>query len=316
MNIVITGGDGFIGQMLVRRLLSPAGAEQLGAAPKRITLLDQRIVSNYQDARVQSLPGNITDAALLAKAAEGVDCVFHLASIPGGAAENNFELGMQVNLHATLNLLEALRTQAKCPRVVFASTIAVYGVPMPALIDENTIPEPALSYGAQKLIGEILLADYSRKGFIDGRSVRIPGIVARPPAAAGMMSAFLSDIITGLSSGKHFVCPVAADAPSWWMSRACIVDNLINAAALHPDTARKQRTWQMPVLRLTLGEVVAAIARIYGKEVLERVSYQPNPTLQAQFANYPPLNVPKSLAAGFRTDGDAETLVKRALEGL
>lgn len=317
MHIVITGGDGFIGQELVKRLLSPAGEQQLGVKSTRITLLDQRITTQYADPRVRPLQGSIADKDLLAQAGEGgIDYFFHLASIPGGAAEQNFDLGLQVNLFATLNILELLRAAGNKPRIVFASTIAVYGMPMPALIDENTIPDPFLSYGTHKLIGEYLISDYSRKGFIDGRSVRIPGIVARPPVAAGLLSAFLSDIITSLSSGKSFVCPVAADGPSWFMSRGCMVDNLIHAATLAPEVAAKQRTWQMPVLRLTLAELVDAIASIYGKDVVSRVTYEPNEKLQAGFANYPPLHVPKSLAAGFRTDGDAITLVKRALEGL
>lgn len=317
MHIVITGGDGFIGQALVRRLLSPAGERQLGGKPTRITLLDQRINTQYADARVRPLQGNIADNALLAQSVEGgVDFFFHLASIPGGAAEANFDLGMQVNLYATLNILEALRATNTKPRIVFASTIAVYGAPMPAVVDENTIPDPFLSYGAQKLIGEYLVSDYSRKGFVDGRSVRIPGIVARPPVASGLLSAFWSDIITSLSSGKSFVCPVSADGPHWFASRECMVDNLIHAATLAPEVVAKQRTWQMPVLRLTAADIVDAIAEIYGPEVRSRVSYEPNEKLQAGFASFPPLNVPKSLAVGFRTDGDAKTLVKRALEGL
>lgn len=317
MHIVITGGDGFIGQALVRRLLSPAGEQQLGAKPSRITLLDQRIVTQYTDTRVRALQGSIADNELLKQAVEGgVDHFFHLASIPGGAAEQNFDLGLQVNLYATLNILETLRALGTKPRMVFASTIAVYGMPMPALIDENTLPDPFLSYGTHKLMGEYLVSDYSRKGFIDGRSVRIPGIVARPPVASGLLSAFISDIITSLSSGKSFVCPVSAEGTCWFASRECMVDNLIHAALLAPEVVAKQRTWQMPVLRLTLAELVEAIACIYGKDVLDRVTYEPNEKLQAGFANQPPLHVPKSLAAGFRTDGDAVTLVKRALQGL
>jgi nucleoside-diphosphate-sugar epimerase len=317
MKIVITGGDGFIGQALVRRLLSPAGEQQIGGKPTRITLLDQRITTQFSDARVKPLQGSIADNELLKQAtADGVDMFFHLASIPGGAAEQNFDLGLQVNLYATLNILEALRAAGTKPRIVFASTIAVYGMPMPALIDENTLPDPFLSYGTHKLMGEYLVSDYSRKGFIDGRSVRIPGIVARPPVASGLLSAFISDIITSLSSGKSFVCPVSAAGTCWFASRECMVDNLIHAAMLAPEVAAKQRTWQMPVLRLTLAELVEAIASLYGKDVLDRVTYEPNEKLQAGFANQPPLHVPRSLAAGFRTDGDAVTLVQRALPGL
>lgn len=317
MHIVITGADGFIGQALVRRLLSPAGEQQLGGKPTRVTLLDMRIATQYDDPRVVALPGSIADNDLLKQAiGSGVDVFIHLASIPGGAAEQNFDLGMQVNLYATINILEALRATGRKSRVVFASTIAVYGTEMPPVIDENTLPDPFLSYGTHKLMGEYLIADYSRKGFIDGVSVRIPGIVARPPAAAGMLSAFLSDIITSLSMGKSFVCPVSEKGTSWFMSRACMVDNLIHAATLAPEIAAKKRTWQMPVLRLSMRELVQAIAELYGKEVLTRVSYEPNAKLEAGFANQPPLNVPASLAAGFRNDGDAKTLVKRALEGL
>ena len=133
----------------------------------------------------------------------------------------DFELGLRVNLEATIALLEALRNTASVPRYVFASTIGVYGVPMPDVIDEDTIPVPSLSYGAHKLIGEILAADYSRRGHIDGVSLRLPGIVARPPQASGMLSAFLSDMLREVAAGNRFVCPVAKTGVSWWMSRPC-----------------------------------------------------------------------------------------------
>ncbi|HTP39927.1 MAG TPA: NAD-dependent epimerase/dehydratase family protein [Steroidobacteraceae bacterium] len=316
MKVLVIGSEGFIGQALVARLLAGDQVGEGGQSATQVTLLDMRIAPRAADPRVRAVEGDICDRAVLNRAIEGgVDCVFHLASIPGGAAEQNFELGLKVNLYATLDMLEVLRLSGQKPRVVFASTIGIYGVPLPEVIDELTIPEPSLSYGAQKLIGEILVSDYARKGFISGVSVRIPGIVARPPSK-GMLSIFLSDIIRELSAGRSFVCPVAADGPSWWMSRPCIVQNLLHASALGDAVLSRQRSFLMPVLRLTLGEVVAGIARLHGKQVLERVSYQPDARLQAQFANLPLMRCPKSEAAGFRHDGTVENLVTRALAPL
>jgi nucleoside-diphosphate-sugar epimerase len=312
MKVLVVGGEGFIGQALLSRLRR--GATVAGVPATQITNVDQRIAQRVHDPKLRYVEGDISDRAVLGRAIEsGVDMVFHLASIPGGAAEQNFELGMQVNLHATLGLLEVLRLSGRKPKLVFASTIGIYGVPMPAMIDENTVPLPTLSYGAQKLIGEYLVADYGRRGFIDGRSVRIPGIVARPPSE-GMLSLFLSDLIRELSAGRSFVCPVAPEGMSWWMSRPCIVDNLLHAAALSDAQVQQQRTWLLPVQHVSIAGVVEAIARLHGEDVLRRVSYAPNPQLQAQFANYPPLRCPKSEAAGFRHDGTVERLVQRALE--
>lgn len=312
MKVVVIGGEGFIGQALVSRLRK--GATIDGKAASVITVLDQRIGERANDARMRYVEGDISDTEVLRKTVEGgVDVIFHLASIPGGASEQNFELGLKVNLHATQGLLEVLRTGGIKPKLVFASSIGVYGVPLPAVIDENTIPLPTMSYGAQKLIGEYLVADYGRRGFVDGRSVRIPGIVARPPSK-GMLSLFLSDLIRELSAGRSFVCPVAPEGMSWFMSRPCIVDNLIHAAELTAEQVAQQRTWLIPVQHLSIAGVVEAIARLHGKEVLQRVSYEPNAQLQAQFAALPPLLCPKSEAAGFRHDGSVETLIKRALE--
>jgi nucleoside-diphosphate-sugar epimerase len=145
--------------------------------------------------------------------------------------------------------------------------------------------------------------------------VRIPGIVARPPSV-GLLSLFLSDLIRELSAGRSFVCPVAPEGMSWFMSRPCIVDNLLHAASLPAAQVQRQRTWLLPVQHVSIANIVAAIARVHGQEVLGRVSYAPNAALQAQFANYPPLLCPKSEAAGFRHDGTIEKLITRALEPL
>jgi len=312
MRVVVVGGEGFIGQALVARLRR--GGTIAGVPASLITVLDQRIAAPVIDPRLRYVEGDISDPAVLARTIEGgVDCVFHLASVPGGAAEQNFELGLRVNLHATLGLLEVLRQSRAAPKLVFASSIGIYGVPLPEVVDEDTIPLPTLSYGAQKLIGEYLVADYGRRGFVDGRSVRIPGIVARPPSV-GMLSLFLSDLIRELSGGRSFVCPVAPEGMSWFMSRPCIVDNLLHAAALTAAQVAAQRTWLLPVQHVSIADIVAAIARMHGPQVLGRVSYAPNAALQAQFANYPPLRCPRSEAAGFRHDGTIEQLITRALE--
>ena len=321
MRILVTGADGFIGRALVARLLSSGVLPGLGDARRQVVLLDRQFSASAIDARVRAVAGDIADPAVLREACrECVDCVFHLASIPGGAAEAQFELGLHMNLDATLRLLEQLRRQtqpagASPPKLVFASTIGVYGVPLPEVIDESTIPAPTLSYGAHKLIGEVLITDYSRRGYIDGRSLRLPGIVARPPQASGMLSAFMSDLIRNLSAGRSFACPVAREGMAWWMSRACVVENFLHAAGLGTATLEKSRVWLLPVLHASLGDIVAAIARVHGEEVLDRVTYRENAALQAQFANLPPLRCPGSLEAGFRNDGTLETLVQRALDG-
>jgi nucleoside-diphosphate-sugar epimerase len=312
MRVLVVGGQGFIGQALVARLLGAASID--GRRATLITVLDQQIAQRSGDARMRYVEADISERAALERSIDGgVDCVFHLASVPGGAAERDFELGMKVNLHSTLQLLEVLRLAGGAPKLVFASSIGVYGVPMPDVIDEQTIALPTLSYGAQKLIGEYLVSDYGRRGFVDGRSVRIPGIVARPPSK-GMLSLFLSDLIRELSAGRSFVCPVAAEGMSWFMSRPCVVDNLIHAAQLDAAQIAAQRSWLLPVLHLSIEDVVEAIARWHGREVLTRVSYQPDRALQAQFASYPPLLCPTSEAAGFHNDGSVDQLVRRALE--
>jgi nucleoside-diphosphate-sugar epimerase len=317
MNLVITGANGFIGRALTQRLLGEDAAAPGGlGAHGRLTLLDLGF-EGPEDARVRRLPGSIADPGLVARAFDApVDVLFHLASIPGGMAEQNYELARQVNLDATLSLMEAARTQmlatAKPVTVVFASSIAVLGAPLPAVVDDATPLRPRLTYGAQKLIGEILLEDFSRRAWLDSRCIRLPGIVARPPQRTGQLSAFLSDIIQELAAGRTFACPVAAESTTWLMSIHRVVDNLLHAARLSP-AGLATRIWTLPALRTSMSQLVAAIASLYGREVLERVTYGSNAALEANFGSYPPLKTPAAEEAGFAHDGDLATLVRRAL---
>ncbi|MFT4190622.1 MAG: NAD-dependent epimerase/dehydratase family protein [Comamonas sp.] len=312
-HIVVTGSQGFVGRTLVRRLLEQGLA---GQPVERLTLLDVGFDAPHPDARVRQLAGSIADPALRAQAyQDAVDAVFHLASIPGGAAERDYDKGRAVNLDATLGLLEDLRGQARPPRFVFASSIAVYGEQLPAVVDEQTLPAPALSYGAHKLLGEVLVADATRLGWVQGCSLRLPGVVARPGDGAGLLSAFMSQLFWRLRDGQPLTLPVSPQATAWWISVAACVDNLLHAAQIDPARLDARRSYGMPVLHLAVQDVVAALAERFGAERSALVDYRPDPFIERLFGSYPPLRTPAAEALGFASDGDVHRLVERALGG-
>jgi nucleoside-diphosphate-sugar epimerase len=314
MNVLITGANGFVGRHLVERLLREGRVGGDSTAITSLILVDLGTAPPIDDPRVRFVSGSIADEAVLRAAlAKPVDHVFHLASIPGGAAEKNFALGLDVNLQATLNMLEMLRTQERAARFTFASTIAVFGASLPARVDDTTAMRPGLSYGAHKLIGEILVQDYSRRGWIDGRILRLPGIVARPSEPSGLMSAFMSDIFWKLSAGEPFVCPVSPDAVAWWMSVSCCVDNFLHAASLSPEQVATRRDYTLPVLRLRISELVDALAARFGENRHALVSYAPNPQLELAFGRYPPLDSRAAEAIGLHHDGDIDRLISNAI---
>jgi nucleoside-diphosphate-sugar epimerase len=314
-HIVVTGAEGFVGAALVKRLLS----DGLNGRPvSQLTLLDLRFEHSHADARVVQLPGSIADPALRQRAfAAPVDAVFHLASIPGGAAEKNHELGRSINLDATLGLLDDLRSQSQDggspPRFVFASTIAVYGEQLPPQVDEQTLPAPVLSYGAHKLMGEIAVADASRRGWVHGCSLRLPGVVARPGDGAGMMSAFMSQLFWKLAAGEPITLPVSPQGVAWWISVGACVDNLLHAANVDPASLNPRRCYQMPVLRLTIAELIEALARRFGDDRRALVRHSPEPFIEKLFASYPPLWTPCAEALGFKHDGSVDELITHAM---
>ncbi|MFT0545502.1 SDR family oxidoreductase [Allopusillimonas ginsengisoli] len=312
MNILLTGANGYIGQALTERLCSMQSLPGHGAID-RIVLCDIAFDKPPADPRVYRLTGSISDPATLAAAMDPKpDVVFHLASIASGRAELEFEQGLQANLQAPIQLLEHLRLQGNCATVVFTSSIAVFGAPLPDEINDDTPLAPALSYGAHKQAMEILLADYTRRGHINGRAVRLPAIVPRPPASNGAWSLFSSDLIRSLLHSQPCTMPVSPDATLWLMSVQCCVDNLLHAAALGAQPAGDRIVWTLPALRASIAEIVAAFdARTEGASS-PLVSYAPKPDIEAQFGRLPPLYTPAAEKAGFHHDASLDNLIDRA----
>lgn len=310
-HVVVTGAQGFIGQALVRRLLSH-GLE--GQAVQTLTAVDVALEASVPDARVRQVTGSLAESATRERAlAFGADVIFHLASVPGGAAERDPDLGRRVNLEATLDLIDACRKLARPPRFVYASSVAVYGEDLPPRMDEDAAACPALSYGAHKLACEVMVADASRRGWIEGCSLRLPGVVARPGDGEGLMSAFMSQLFWKLAAGHPITLPVSPHGTCWWISVGACVDNLVRAAGVEPSTLNVRRCYQMPVLHLSVADVVDALCRRFGTDRIALVDYAPDAHVERLFASHPALATPQAEALGLRHDGSADALVERAL---
>ncbi|SEG48996.1 NAD-dependent epimerase/dehydratase family protein [Marinobacterium lutimaris] len=308
MKVLVTGGNGFVGRALVNRLLKDRSIELL-------TVVDCSVDGLPDDPRITAVSGSIVDTGVLKQAfASRPEVIYHLASIPGGAAEEHYELGLDVNLRATLAMLELVRCQGLCPVFLFSSSIAVYGAPMPDPVTDDSTMNPSLSYGAQKLAVEVLVKDYHRRGWIEARILRLPGIVARPPQPSGLRSAFMSDLFWKLSAGEPMICPVSPDAVAWWMSVGCCVDNLIHAVTDRDPAWQQRCDYTLPVLRLTVADVVEALAKRFGDNRTALVEYQPDDALEAVFGRFPELESGAALAAGFKHDGDLQSLIRRTLD--
>lgn len=310
MRVMVSGANGFVGRELVARLLKQG--EIRGRRIEALLLLDQNLDDLPVDSRIRRHCGSITDPALLRRVmADGIDVVFHLVSIPGGAAETNYELGYQVNLKASLELLHQLRNSDRPPVLVYASSVAVYGGELPARMDEMQTEHPQLSYAAHKRMIEIAIEDLARRGEVDGRILRLPGIVARPREPNGLRSAFMSDLLHAYAAGDSYVCPVTPQATAWWMSARCCVENLLHAAEL--KNLGKDRVWQLPVLQLSIAQVLEALAARFGDANGEKIEFKPDPQLESLFGSLPPLRTPRARAMGFRHDGSPATLLRNAL---
>ena len=321
MRILITGGTGFIGKQLADFLLRGGRTfEFQGETQQRIekiTLFDAFAGDHkWTDPRVEVITGDTSDAETVARVTQGADLVWHFAAVVSGEAEANFDLGMRVNLKGTMTLLETLRTMATRPRMVNASSLAVYGGELPPVVTDETDLHPKSSYGTQKAIGEFLVADYTRKGFIDGRSLRLPTIAIRPGKPNRAASTFVSSIIREPLKKEPTVCPVKAESPMYLLSPRRVVDAMVRMMSLRGETIwARSRTLLLPGITLNVAEMVAALERIAGPEATKLIRWEPDATIQRLVDSWPGrVDAVRGRKLGFEADRDFDEIVRAHIE--
>jgi nucleoside-diphosphate-sugar epimerase len=319
MEVLITGGAGFLGSKLARQLLARGTLAGPSGQPEkisRITLLDQVAAQGFDDARITVMTGDAADPAVIAKAlTPSVQSVFHLAAVVSGEAESDFDLGMRINLDATRILLEQSRKNGNRPRVVFTSSVAVFGGDLPPKVLDTTPATPQGSYGAQKAMCELMVTDYSRKGFVDGRSLRLPTVTVRPGKANKAASSFASGIIREPLNGVVSVCPVPPDTKVWALSPRSTVHNLIHAHELESAAFGTAGAVNLPGLTTTVGEMVAAMGRVAGAETMTLVEWKEDPVIMKLVRTWPgDFVTTRAEKMGFVHDANFDDVVKAYIE--
>lgn len=321
MHIVITGGGGFLGRRLARTLLQrgtligPSGAEE---PLERLVILDTVTPEPAiaTDNRLQVITGDINDAATLSQAIdERVSSVFHFAAVVSAAAEADFDLGMRINLHGTLAILEACRALPRPPRALFTSSVASFGGPLPETVDDSTPQTPQTSYGTQKAIGELLVTDYARKGFVDGRAVRLPTIVVRPGRPNRAASSFASGIIREPLTGQEAICPVTPDTRLAILSPRKAVEAFIRMHNLPASALGHTRSLIVPGLSVRVSEMVAALGRAAGERVIQHIRWQPDAEIQRIISSWPgAFTSQRAMQLGFQADATMDAIVQAFIE--
>ena len=325
MHIVITGGAGFLGVRLARTLLELGQLARAGAAPcllTRLTLVDrvappQELLS---DPRVTAVTGELNallqdkqcTAAMLAPESA---IIFHLAAAVSGECEADFDLGMRSNLDATRALLDACRALNSRPMLVFASSLAVFGnspeQPLPATIEDNTLPTPQNSYGCQKFMAEQLVADCTRKGFIQGRNVRLMTVSVRPGKPNGAASSFLSGMIREPLAGLRATCPVPAETAVALSSPARTIEGLLCAAQTSDADWGARSAVNLPSIQTTAGAMAEALGRVAGQAATDLIDWTPDPAIARIVTNWPAqIRATRATQLGLLADTDFEAIIR------
>jgi nucleoside-diphosphate-sugar epimerase len=330
VNVVITGGAGFLGSRLARELLAVGSLEAAGGEARpisRMTIVDQAPVPPdlAADERVTAVRGDL--AELLDPAAGGpetlaigggAEVIFHLAAAVSGECEADFDLGIRANLRATEALLASCRALGTSPLVVFSSSLAVFGGsadhPLPEVVDDQTLPNPQTSYGAQKVVGEQLLADYTRKGFLRGRALRLVSISVRPGRPNGAASGFMSGVIREPLAGQRATCPVAPDTEVALASPAKAIAGLRCAATASDQAWGGRSAVNLPALTVSLADMAGALARIAGPQVSALIDWIPDPEVARMVASWPArVRADRAARLGLTPDRDFDSIIRTHL---
>ncbi len=320
MKILMTGGAGFLGSRLARTLLDRGSLA--GRQIERLVLADLALPADPRlrdDPRVHSAVGDLlgqTDALFAAP----FDAVFHLASAVSGECESNFDLGLRSNLDTTRALLDACRRHtergAPAPLFFFSSSVAVYGsdaaLPLPVVVEDDTLPTPQSSYGIHKFICEQLVADYTRKGFIDGRSARLMTVSVRPGKPNGAASSFLSGIIREPLAGVDAVCPVAIDTAVALASPANTIEGIVTVAEATREAYGGRTAINLPPLTVTVGEMLDALRSVGGAAAADRVRFEPDPAIARIVGGWPSrISSARAARLGLHADSDYASIVRQ-----
>jgi len=295
-----------IGRKLTERLVKDGGLDELllhdvvAAAPPAAPFKIRSVVSDL------STPGEAEKLV-----AGKPDLIFHLAAIVSGEAEADFEKGYRINLDGTRLLFEAIRKAAYRPRVVFTSSIAVFGAPFPEAIGDEFLNSPLTSYGTQKAIDELLLADYSRRGFFDGIGLRLPTICVRPGKPNRAASGFFSGIIREPLAGQEAVLPVPKSVRHWFASPRAAIGFLLHAASLDTGELGARRSLTMPGVSATVGEQIEALRRVAGEAAVKRMREEPDATIMRIVEGWPRnFDAKRASALGFRADASFDDIIR------
>lgn len=315
MHIVITGAAGFLGCKLATQLLHTGKLVGRSGQPQpvsRITMVDVAPPTGLSDPRLNVIVGDISNAqTIAAMITPDTDSIFHLAAVVSGQAEADFNLGMKINFDATRAMLERIRALGTQPRLVFTSSVAVFGGTLPAIVPDSMSPVPQSSYGTQKAMCELLISDYSRRGFVDGRVLRLPTISVRPGAPNKAASSFASGIIREPLNGQPAICPVSGNTRMWLMSPRLAVQNLIHGHDLDSAGLALTRVLSLPGLSVTVRDMVAALERVAGADVCRYIEWREDEAVKRIVNSWPgEFEATRAKALAFTADADFDSIVQ------